>query len=395
MMKLDRTWAWAGVGILAIAGLAWLSSPRAILVETAPVVSGRFEAFVEEDGRTRVRDLYVVTAPLSGRVPRSIRRVGDKVTVDEPLTTMMPSASPLIDPRARRELEERVGTAEAALEEAKALQERAQVQLTRTRSDLDRSTQLTSRGVTAAAQLERDTFAFQSAERDQAAAERRRHAAEHALEQARAAVRKSSEPEAAERFVVLSPANGRILKVVQESEGSVAAGAPLFEIGDTADLEVIVDVLTSDAAGVREGARVLLERSGTQGKLEGYVRRIEPSGFAKISALGVEEQRVWIVIDLKSPRSEWATLGAGYRVGVKIVLQEIEAATIIPTGAVFRAGDAWSVFVIERGKAALRKVNLLRRDGRQAAIEQGLKPGERVVVYPPTTLKAGASVRAL
>lgn len=395
MMKLDRTWAWAGVGILAIAGLAWLSSPRAILVETAPVVSGRFEAFVEEDGRTRVRDLYVVTAPLSGRVPRSIRRVGDKVTVDEPLTTMMPSASPLIDPRARRELEERVGTAEAALEEAKALQERAQVQLTRTRSDLDRSTQLTSRGVTAAAQLERDTFAFQSAERDQAAAERRRHAAEHALEQARAAVRKSSEPEAAERFVVLSPANGRILKVVQESEGSVAAGAPLFEIGDTADLEVIVDVLTSDAAGVREGSRVLLERSGTQGKLEGYVRRIEPSGFAKISALGVEEQRVWIVIDLKSPRSEWATLGAGYRVGVKIVLQEIEAATIIPTGALFRAGDAWSVFVIERGKAALRKVTLLRRNGRQAAIEQGLKPGERVVVYPPTTLKAGASVRAL
>jgi len=382
-------------GLLALTSLAayWVLQPRAILVEVAPVVEQRFTAVVEEDGRTRVRDRFVLSAPLAGRVPRSTLRAGDAVKAGQTLTTIAPNISPLLDPRVRQELEERVGAAQAGVEEATALHERAKVLLARARSDLERTTQLRARGVAAAAQLERDTFTFQSAERDVAAAELRRHAAAHALDQARAALKRSGEIEGAERFPVSSPIDGRVLKVIQESEAVVSLGVPLLELGNPADLEVIVDVLTTDAAVVREGAKAVLERWGGPTALEARVRRVEPSGFTKISALGVEEQRVWIIIDIMSAREVWTTLGDGYRVDVKIVVDEMEKATVVPIGALFRRGDAWQVFVVDSGKAHLRAVKVSRRSGRLAAIAEGLRPGETVVVYPPAALKEGSSVR--
>jgi HlyD family secretion protein len=173
----------------------------------------------------------------------------------------------------------------------------------------------------------------------------------------------------------------------------VSLGAPLLELGDPADLEVIVDVLTTDAALVREGAKVLLERWGGPTALEAGVRRVEPSGFTKVSALGVEEQRVWIVIDITSPREVWTTLGDGYRVDVKIIVDQIEKAVVVPIGAFFRRGDVWQVFIVDRGRARLRTVKVLRRSGRLAAIAEGLRPGETVVVYPPAALKEGSAVR--
>ncbi len=382
-------------GLLALISLAayWMLQPRAILVEVAPVVEQRFTSIVEEDGRTRVRDRFVLSAPLAGRVPRSTLRAGDAVKAGQTLTTIAPNISPLLDPRVRQELEERVGAAQAGVEEAIALHERANVLLARARSDLDRTTQLRVRGVAAAAQLERDTFTFQSAERDVAAAELRRHAAEHALDQARAALKRSGEIEGAERFPVASPIDGRVLKVIQESEAVVPLGAPLLELANPADLEVIVDVLTTDAALVREGAKAVLERWGGPTALEARVRRVEPSGFTKISALGVEEQRVWIIIDITSAREVWTTLGDGYRVDVKIVVDEMEKATVVPIGALFRRGDAWQLFVVDSGKAHLRAVKVSRRSGRLAAIAEGLRPGETVVVYPPAALKEGSAVR--
>lgn len=251
-----------GVGLLVPACLAayWLLQPRPILVEVATVKDQPFTAIVEEDGRTRVRDRFVVSAPLSGRVPRSLLRAGDVVKTGQTLATITPNISPLLDSRVRQELQERVGTAEASLEEAKAMHERAKVLLSRARTDLDRTTQLKGRGVATVAQLEHDTFTFQAAERDEAASARRLHAAEHALDQARAALTRSGENEGAEQFAVTSPIEGRVLKVIQESEAVVSLGAPLVELGDPADLEVIVDLLTTDAALVREEAKVLLER---------------------------------------------------------------------------------------------------------------------------------------
>ena len=383
----------AGLLALVSLGAYWMLRPRPILVEVAAVMEQPFTAIVEEDGRTRVRDRFVLSAPLSGRVPRSTLRAGDAVKVGQALATITPNISPLLDPRVRQELEERVGAAQAAVEEATALHERAKVLVARARSDLERTTQLRARGVAAAAQLEHDTFTFQAAERDVAAAELRRHAAEHTLDQARAALKRSGETEGAERFPVSSPIDGRVLKVIQESEAVVSLGAPLLELGDPADLEVIVDLLTTDAALVREGAKVLLERWGGPTALEARVRRVEPSGFTKVSALGVEEQRVWIVIDITSPREVWTPLGDGYRVDVKIIVDQIEKAVVVPIGAFFRRGDAWQVFIVDRGRARLRTVKVLRRSGRLAAIAEGLRPGETVVVYPPAALKEGSAVR--
>jgi HlyD family secretion protein len=294
----------------------------------------------------------------------------------------------------REELKERVGAAEAALEEAKTLHERAKVILARASTDLERTKQLRARDVAPPAQLERDTFTFQAAERDVAAAELRHHAAEHALAQARTALKRSGETgEGAERFPVSSPIDGRVLKVIQESESVVSLGAPLLELGDPADLEVIVDLLTTDAALIREGAKVALERWGGATPLVGRVRRVEPSGFTKISALGVEEQRVWVVIDIVSSREAWTTLGDGYRVDVKITVDEMETATVVPIGSLFRRGDAWQAFVVDRGMALLRTVKVSRRSGRLAAVAEGLRPGETVIVYPPQALKDGSPIR--
>lgn len=382
----------AGAGA-ALVSLYWLLAPRSILVETTTVGEGPFTAVVEEDGRTRVRDRYVVSAPLSGYVNRSALRAGDAVTVGQTVATIAPNTPPLIEARTRQELAERVGAAQASVEEAGALEERAQALLVRARSDLERTTQLRARGVATVAQLDRETATFQSAEREVAAADRHRHVAEHLLEQARAALRRSANGQSGERFVVSSPTAGQVLKIFQESEAAIMLGAALIEVGDTSNLEVIVDLLTTDAARVRPGARVLLERTGVTSVLEGRVRRIEPSGFTKISALGVEEQRVWVVADITSPRNAWSTLGDGYRVGVRIVVDELERALVVPVGALFRRGTDWTVFVVERGHAVFRKVELANRSGATAAIAQGLKVGETVILFPPSTLKAGTPVR--
>lgn len=393
-MQQGRTWTILGTVLVAAVAGFWVFRPKPVLVETASVGEGRFTAFVEEDGRTRVRDRYVISAPIAGRMARPALRVGDVVKTGSPLAMIAPNPAPLIDTRARQELEERIGSAEASVEEAIALQERARVLHAKAKTDLERTTQLRERGVAAAAQFERDTFAFQSTERELAAADRRHHAAEHARDQARAALKRSSENNPGELFAVLSPIDGRVFKIVQESEAAIGVGAPLVELGDLLDLEIAVDILTSDAVAVLEGAKVQIERWGGPQALGGRVRRIEPSGFIKVSALGVEENRVWVIIDITSPREQWrGSLGDGYRVDVKITVEEIERATILPVGALFRRGEAWAVFVVEGGRSRLRLVEVVRRSGRVAAVAKGLNPGATVVLFPPSALTDGSIVR--
>jgi len=392
-MPKRSTLALAGLLALAVFGVYRLFGPGAVLVETATVVNEPFTAFVEEDGRTRVRDRYIVSAPLGGRVPRLPLTTGDPVQAGHVLTTISPNIAPLLEPRLRQELEAKVGMAQAAIEEFTALKEQNEVLLARARTDLDRTTRLRERGVASIAQFDRETFAVLAAEREVSAAERRRHAAEHLLEQARAALKRSGEANGDETFPVTSPIDGRVLRIIQESEAVVPLGAPLVELGDVTDLEVIVDVLTTDAALVEAGDEVILDRWGGATALQGRVRRVDPSGFTKISALGVEEQRVWVIIDITSPRAEWASLGDGYRVDARIIVDTIDNATVIPVGALFRRGEAWNVFVIDKGTARLRQVEVARRSGRRAAIAAGLEPGDQVVVYPPNSLTDGASVR--
>ncbi|MFU0504624.1 efflux RND transporter periplasmic adaptor subunit [Pseudaminobacter sp. NGMCC 1.201702] len=378
---------------LAALGLYWLLMPQPILVETARVVNSPFQDTIEEDGRTRVRERYLVSAPLSGRVQRLALKAGDAVGAGQKLAIVTPPVSPLLDPRVRLELEAQVGTAEATVEEAKSLHEQAKVLLAQAGADLKRINELSKRNVAAAAQLERQEFLSRSAERQAYAAERRWHAATHVLEQARAALKTANDSDPTEVFPILSPIDGLVLRIIQESEGVVLQGSPLFELGDPRDLEIAVDVLTTDAARIKDGDKVIIERWGGPSDLQGIVRRVEPSGFTKISALGVEEQRVWVVVDISSPRGTWTSLGDGYRVEVKIVVDQADQAIVVPIGALFRRGDAWNVFVVAQGRAYVRKLEVARLSARVAAVAQGIRPGETVILYPPAALADGNRIR--
>jgi len=383
----------AGLAGTVVAGLAyWAFSPRAVAVETAPVTVGRFIATVEETGRTRVRERYIVSSPLVARLIRPTLRAGDSVEAGQAVATLRPNTAPLLDPRTREELEQRLGMAEATLEEASAAQDRARILLVKARIDVDRARQLRATGAVTQAQLDRDTAVFEAAERDLVAADRRRHAAEHAVGQIRVLMQPSSEPRG-ETFALTAPESGQVLRVLQENETVVQAGMPLLEIGNLRDIEVIVDLLTTVAVQIREGASVSISGWGGAEPVRGRVRRIEPAGFTKLSALGVEEQRVWLVIEIVTPPDQRPRLGDSFRVDVAIVTEEVEAATLIPAGALFRRGDDWFVFVLDDGRARLRRVVVQHRSGRLAAVRSGVTAGERVILYPPSALADGRTAR--
>jgi HlyD family secretion protein len=385
--------AWALGAIAAVAGIAWFLAPRPIPVETALVTQGRFVASIDEDGKTRIRQRYVVAAPLAGRLTRVKLKAGDPVRPDETVAVILPPPAPLLDPRSRSEAEERIGVAEAAVERSKATVERAQAQATQAKTDLDRTRALSTSGASTVQALERAMLAQQIADRDLRAAEFQYHAANHELAQARALLaRYKEDTSVAEPWNVTAPVPGVVLKVLQESETVVQSGMPLMEIGDPSDLEIVTDVLSTDAVEIRPGAEVEIDHWGGPGILSGRVRRVEPSAFTKISTLGVEEQRVNVLIDLLSPRQQWAGLGDGYQVDTRITVYTQDGADIIPAGALFRRGDEWNVYVVENGRAELRPVDVLRRSRGLAAIGKGLKPGDRVIVYPGDQVSDNARV---
>lgn len=379
---------------LAAAALLWRAfRPAPVPVEIATVTKGLFRASVDEDGRTRIRNRYVVSSPLAGRLLRLDLKAGDAVQAEARVATLLPSLSPMLEPRARQELEERLGAAEAAMQEAAARLERAVAQEAQARVDLERIRALHQKGVATNQQLERDELLLRIAERDRAAAELRRHATEHERNQTLALLRRASaETPPADQWDITSPVSGRVLRVMQESETVVQAGAPLLEIGDPHDLEIVADVLTTQAVEIRPGAPVVIDRWGGPGALEGRVRLVEPAAFTKVSALGVEEQRVWVVADILSRRELWSGLGDNFRVDAHFVVAELPDATIAPEGALFRRGDGWSAFVVENGVARETPVKPVRRSGGFAAIESGLRPGQQVVLFPPSALADGAAI---
>ncbi len=381
--------------LAAATGIVWSLMPRPVPVELAVVTKGRFVATVEEDGKTRIRERYVVAAPLTGRLTRVGLKAGDQVRADDVIATIVPSPAPLLDPRSRRDAEERLGTAEASLERAKAAVERTRAQDVQADTDLGRVRTLVERGASTAQALERAELAKRVSDRDLRAAEFLHHAAEHELAQARALLaRYASSGESAEAWSVTAPVSGLVLRVAQESETVVQPGAPIMEIGDRHDIEIVVDVLSTDAVEIHPGAAVAIVQWGGPGTLSGRVRRVEPAAFTKVSTLGVEEQRVNVLVDITSPAEQWAELGDAYRVDARIAVFTQDDATIVPAGALFRRGESWSVFVVEDGRAKVRPVTLVRRSGRSAAIAAGLQPGERVIVYPSDRIDAGSRVEA-
>jgi HlyD family secretion protein len=386
------------LGALATGLLALAFRPQPVLIEVAEVTRGHFEQTVEDDGKTRVRERYVVSAPLAGKLKRIELKAGDKVNRGALLALIEPSIPALLDVRTERELTERLGAAEATRQRSAATVARAQATLDKSRADLARARKLAASGFVSPTQAEQAELELKINVRELEAAQFAEHAAGHDVETARAALLRAREGAASgkpsgRRWEVRSPVAGQVLKVIQESETALAIGAPLLEIGDPADLEVVVDLLSTDAVQVRPGNTVRIERWGRAEPLEGRVRRVEPSAFTKISALGVEEQRVNVVIDLNPPAGKWQSLGDGYRVDARIIVASLDNVVKVPVAALFRAGDQWAVFTLSGGRASKRIVNLARRGSLEAMVADGLQPGEKVIVHPGDAVKEGSRVK--
>jgi HlyD family secretion protein len=377
--------------VLVVAGIVGVALwPQSMEVSVVRAERGPMQVTVDEDGETRVRDRFLVTAPVSGRVQRIEIEPGDTVIRGKTvLARITPGESPLLDPRTRSELQAAVEAATAAVGQARAERQRAATALERARTTLRRQQELMKAGAIAADDLDAAETALATSEDALRAAEFTERRAESELRLARARL---SAPGASGRSVdVLSPIDGTVLKRTRQSEGIVPVGEPLLEIGEPGRMEIVADLLSTDAVRVSPGAEVLIEQWGGGHTLHGRVRRVEPSGFMKVSALGVEEQRVNVVIDFTNP-SEASRLGDGYRVEVRIVLWKENDVLKVPVGALFRQGDGWAVFVVADGRVRRQTVQLGQRNENEGQITGGLEAGATIVLHPPDTLTDGARV---
>jgi HlyD family secretion protein len=382
-----------GVIVALVAALvAWALRPLPIAVEVAEVTRGPFEQTVVDDGKTRVRDRYVISAPLAGRVERIALDAGDTVRQGQAVALLMPTVPAFLDARTERELRERIGAAEAQAARARAETQKVLAQRDQAAADVARQEKLAQSGFVSATAREQAELALRTADRSVDAARFAEEASRHDLAQARAALARYRSGAPGPTWQVTSPVNGSVLKVVQKSEGAVALGAPLLEVADARSLEAVVDVLSQEAVGIRPGMAARMELGVGVPPLRAVVRLVEPAAFTKVSALGVEEQRVNVILDFDGPLDQVWTIGDGFRVEAHIVTHRVEDAVKVPVGALFREGEGWAVFVVQGDAAARRAVNVPRRNGVEAMVEDGLKPGERVIVYPSDALRDGARI---
>lgn len=383
------------VSLVLLAALLALGFwPSATPVDLAPVARGTLRVTVEEEGETRVRHRFVVSAPVAGQVLRVTLEPGDAVRRgDTVLATLMPAAPIPLDARSRAEAEAAVAAAQAALGAAKADLQRAGATLDLARSELTRYRDLEREKIVPRQMLDAKTAEAETAAESRRAAEFAVAGAEYQLEMARARLLQGVGGRGPGRAITLkAPIDGVVLRRIQESEAVVSAGAPLLELGDPRELEIVSDLLSSDAVKVTPGAPVLVEQWGGDQPIKAKVRRVEPSGFLKISALGVEEQRVNVIIDFVDPPEARPALGDGYRVEVRIVLWEGESVLKVPASSLFRHGQDWAVYVFVASRAALRPVQIGRINGVEAEVRGGLDEGDLVVLHPGDALTDGSRV---
>ncbi len=388
---------WAPLALALALALLWLFRPAAVPVDLVTIGRGPLTVSVSDEGETRVRDMYVVSAPVPGQMRRIELEAGDNVVADQTVIAQIePSDPSFLDVRSAAEARASLDAAAAARTHAEAQVRRAQAELDFAQSELARIRVLAKSHTVSANDLD--------------AAESRAKATDAALAEARAElkVRQSEYEVARARLMtpasrkraaecdcvsVYSPVSGEVLRVVKESEGVVQSGTPLVEIGDPDKLEVVVDLLSADAVRVQPGQRAIIEAWGGPKPLEGMVRRVEPFGFTKVSALGIEEQRVNVIIDIREPRQQWARLGHGYRVEPRIVLWEARDVMKVPLSALFRQGQQWAVFVDDGRRAKLRTVEIGHENGLEAEVLAGLKEGERVVLHPADRVSPGTRLQ--
>lgn len=373
--------------------------PRSVPVEVATVTRGPMIVTVDEEGMTRVKNRYVIAAPVGGQLRRIDWKAGAPVEAGKTVLAVIESSeADFLDARSQAQAEARVRGAEAAREAARAQRQRADAAAKMFAADLERVKRLRAENVLSAQEFDAAQMRAETAAQEARAAEFALRVAEHELQQAHAMVSRGAAVRSGqnvEPLIVTSPVTGRILRVFQESSRLVPAGFALMEVGDPTDLEVRIEVLSRDGVAIVPGARVLLEQWGGPEPLQARIRLVEPSAFTKISALGVEEQRVYAIADFVDPVEKRPTLGDSYRVEARIVTWENPNALRAPAGALFQRGGQWQTFAVENGRVTLRSVKVGRTNGVETEVLAGLTENTRVVVYPGDKVRDGARVRAL
>jgi HlyD family secretion protein len=380
--------------LLVTAGLVAVAMwPETVPVDVAAVTRGPLVVTIDEEGETRVRDRFVVSSPVTGRVQRIELEVGDTVTAGQIVARVRPEAAPLLDARTRAEVQAAVEAATATAGRARAEEQRAKNALAHAEREQQRAVELAHSGLATRQEVEaRAAEARASTDAAQAATYAAQAAASE-TRRAEARLAPSTGASGGQPVSVRAPVAGVVLKRLRESESLVPAGEPLVEIGDPTKLEIVSDLLSTDAVRVAPGARVLVDQWGGDRVLEAKVRRIEPSGFTKVSALGVEEQRVNVVCDVLDATTAWAALGDAYRVEVRIVQWEATRVLRVPTSALFREGADWAVYTVIGGRARRAVLQLGHRTGQDAEVLGGITEGAVVVLYPGDTVMENARVQ--
>lgn len=379
-----------------IAAVVYGFLPKPVSVEIVKVTRGTMTVTVEEEGKTRVKDRYVISSPVPAFMRRINLDVGDIVKKGQVLAELESVRSAALDPRSRAEAEAVVSAREASLKAAQENARAVSADAEYAKSNLQRMIKLYDAGYTSKDALEQAESEAKRADANLLAARAAVKAALFELERSRAALGHTSADGAknyGKPVSVRSPVEGRVLKIYRESEAAVSPGEPLVDIGDTDKLEVRVEVLSSDAIKIQKGTPVLFERWGDETALTGKVKVVEPAGFTKISSLGVEEQRVLVIADITSLPESWQRLGDGYRVDARFIIWEGKDVLQMPASALFRMSDGWAVFVVRDKKAYLTEVKIGRHNGLVAEIVSGLKEGDMVIAHPDETVKDGVRIK--
>ena len=376
------------VGVVVALLAMWLR-PRPVRVDVARASRGPMRVTVDGEGKTRVRDRYTIAAPVAGRLRRISLRRGDKVLQQQLIAEIEPLPLAPLDPRQRAEAIGRVRAAEDAKTEVDRMVERYQASYEQARRDLKRNETLARDGVVSRQEVEAAGTAVATALREYEAVRSRAERTAHDIEVARAALLAANRSPATTTVKVQAPTSGRVLRVLEESERVVSAGAPLLELSNPSSLEIVIELLSTDAVKVTPGATVFVENWGGPKALEGRVRLIEPSAFTKVSALGIEEQRVNVIADLIDSET---TLGDGYRVEGRVVIWETNDSLRVPVSALFRRGETWSLFCVNNGIAQIKDLEIGHLTPSEAEVKSGLAEGSQVITHPSKDIANGTRV---
>lgn len=390
-MSKPRIIVWSAIGLMVVLGALWAFWPRPLLVDLVELRHGPLEVAISEEGEARVHDLYVVSAPAMGYLQRIDIEPGDCAFAGETrLAVIHSSAAPALDARTVAQLRAAAASARAALRMADADVRRGRTELNRATSDFERVSVLAASGTASSQALENSEAEVAALEAALVAANAAREFARHEVTRADAALIPTSQPEIDNAMGIVAPVSGIVLRVLRDSEGPVAAGEPILEIGRSDDIEIMVDLLSEDAVAVGVGDRVRVRGWGGP-ELWGRVRVVEPYAFTKVSALGIEEQRANVAIDLNS---DAPGLGHGYRVRTDIVVWQSDRVLRVPMTALFKSNNQWSVYKVGSGRARLTSIEVGHMNGRAAEVLSGLDAGDMVVEHPSSQITDGVRVRS-